>query len=373
MTANCQNPGRPVRYPWLDVLRGLAVIMVILYHNFSFLPGAQFGYLGVDIFFVLSGFLITDILCRAEGSAGMLKNFYARRILRIFPVYYATLLFIFFLYPGLTTPLYDRLYFLSHQWWFYGFMQNWLFIFQPLEKTGILNHLWSLAAEEQFYLVWPLLFPLFTRRLQLINLLILAVFLLPLIRTALYYHGYREPALFTFSRFDGIIAGCATALVRNYAPRLAKRAFRFSVLFLAGLHVAYLPIASNIPYFPCVGFTTMSVGTSWLVYAICNKQLKKTALTKIASYTGRLSYGLYVYHWIFFTLLLTPVRDGLIRAGLSTPFLTAFISSFLVTMLAYVFSILSFHYFEAFFTNLKKKFPLAEGIALNKYSLPLKS
>lgn len=364
MTAKFQNPVNLVRYPWLDLLRGLAVIMVICYHNFSFLPGAQFGYLGVDIFFVLSGFLITDILCRAEGSAGMLKNFYARRILRIFPVYYAALLFVFFIYPSFVTPVYDPLYFLRHQWWFYGFMQNWLFIFTPLEKTGILNHLWSLAAEEQFYLIWPLLFLLFTQRLKLIYLLTLVIFLLPLIRSSVYHHGYREPALFTFSRFDGIIAGCATALVKNYVPHFAKRALRFSILFLALVHVAYIPFASQIPYFPCVGFTTIAVCTSWLVYAVCNLPPKYTNWTKFISYTGRLSYGLYVYHWIFFTLLSAPVRSVLIRAGVAAASSAPVIGSFLVTVLAYVFSVLSFHYFESFFTDMKKKFPLGEDTEL---------
>ena len=74
-------------YPALDGLRGVAILLVVLYHNFGFIKQSYFGWLGVDLFFVLSGFLITDILLRTRSQPGFLKDFYMRRVLRIFPLY----------------------------------------------------------------------------------------------------------------------------------------------------------------------------------------------------------------------------------------------------------------------------------------------
>ncbi|MEI9808490.1 MAG: acyltransferase [Bacteroidota bacterium] len=82
-------------YPALDGLRGIAIILVLCCHNFNFLPHFELGWIGVDLFFVLSGFLITDILLRTKETKNFLQNFYIRRILRIFPLYYGALLLFF--------------------------------------------------------------------------------------------------------------------------------------------------------------------------------------------------------------------------------------------------------------------------------------
>ena len=97
------NPAQPNRqyYPALDGLRGLAILLVLVYHNFGFINYFFFGWLGVDLFFVLSGFLITDILLKTLGKPGYLKNFYGRRLLRIFPLYYLALVLFMFIIPGL--------------------------------------------------------------------------------------------------------------------------------------------------------------------------------------------------------------------------------------------------------------------------------
>ena len=87
MTATSNRP----YYPALDGLRGIAILLVVIYHNFGFISQSNFGWLGVDLFFVLSGFLITDILLRTIGKPGFLREFYMRRVLRIFPLYYLSL------------------------------------------------------------------------------------------------------------------------------------------------------------------------------------------------------------------------------------------------------------------------------------------
>src|SRR5215208_5513013 len=87
-------------YPALDGLRGVACLLVVIYHNFGFINRYFFfGWLGLDIFFVLSGFLITDILLNAAGSKNFLRNFYVRRMLRLFPLYYASLIIFLIILP----------------------------------------------------------------------------------------------------------------------------------------------------------------------------------------------------------------------------------------------------------------------------------
>src|SRR3954465_15445966 len=120
------TPAKRPHFPALDGLRGVACLLVVCYHNFPVLHGYLFfGWLAMDIFFVLSGFLITDILLNTFGEKNYLKNFYARRILRVFPLYYTSL--IFFL---LVLPLFRNLpvqidYFVHNQAWFWTFFQNW--------------------------------------------------------------------------------------------------------------------------------------------------------------------------------------------------------------------------------------------------------
>src|SRR5258706_13117265 len=102
-------------YPALDGLRGVAILLVIFHHNFRFMNYFFFGWLGVDLFFVLSGFLITDILLNTVGSPGFLKNFYLRRVFRIFPVYYVALLICLFILPSVKSWHIDASYYVHNQ------------------------------------------------------------------------------------------------------------------------------------------------------------------------------------------------------------------------------------------------------------------
>ncbi|MDJ0869885.1 MAG: acyltransferase [Myxococcota bacterium] len=163
------QPGSELRNPRLDGLRGIAIVLVMLYHLTLYgnartgwdqllvvIPSV--GWSGVDLFFVLSGFLITGILLRAKGGPHYFRSFYARRTLRIFPLYYAVLLFFFVLLPRITMisgdpwmPGADR-----EAWWYWAYLSN-----VKASLTGRFHHFflsltWSLAIEEHFYLIWPL-------------------------------------------------------------------------------------------------------------------------------------------------------------------------------------------------------------------------
>src|SRR5258706_11472560 len=172
-SSQCRNPLERPRLPGLDGLRGLAILMVMMVHFggttehgitgaalwFSRLTGA--GWCGVDLFFVLSGFLITGILYDAKGAPGGLRNFYARRVLRIFPLYYGTLVVLFVILPLLApgpNPGLEKV--AQQQGWLWLYLSNFaaVFIGDHTFAGGLVQagDFWALAIEEQFYLVWPL-------------------------------------------------------------------------------------------------------------------------------------------------------------------------------------------------------------------------
>src|SRR5687767_573593 len=159
-------------YTGLDGLRGLAILLILGYHNFSFVPVFKHAWLGVDLFFALSGFLITDILLKSRKSENYLRNFYARRVLRIFPLYYLSLFIFFALLPDSMLLPESSGYYDANKHWFWVYLQNWLFIFKTPDPTTFLNHYWSLAVEEQFYIIWPFLLLVVPDTKYLIRLLV---------------------------------------------------------------------------------------------------------------------------------------------------------------------------------------------------------
>jgi len=201
----------------LDAVRGLAVLLVLL-HNTDIYPSLHLhlisanGWIGVDLFFVLSGFLITGILLDTKQSAGYFTNFYARRCLRIWPLYYSLLLFMFVIVPILR-PSDGHAVFeaRSSPWWaFPVFLQNFL-IPIPTMATGALGVTWSLAVEEQFYLVWPVVVK-FCSQAQLRKIAIAVICISPALR---YYLALHQVNIYsnTFCRLDGLMAGALLALV----------------------------------------------------------------------------------------------------------------------------------------------------------------
>ncbi|WP_157807030.1 acyltransferase family protein [Algoriphagus formosus] len=156
--------------PHLDGLRALAFILVFLYHTESSI--FPFGWIGVDLFFVLSGFLITRILISSLDSNISLKKylkvFYTRRILRIFPLYYLTVIFFIIVFPFLSqffqtstnhNGLADDLI------WFIIYFQNFIIGFRgEYFNPGFLNHFWTLSIEEHFYLFWPFILYFFRKK-----------------------------------------------------------------------------------------------------------------------------------------------------------------------------------------------------------------
>jgi peptidoglycan/LPS O-acetylase OafA/YrhL len=299
------------RSPQLDAVRGLAILLVI-FHNtsgkYSSLHLQKLfanGWMGVDLFFVLSGFLITGILLDTKQSDGYLRNFYARRCLRIWPLYYSLIVFMFVVVPLLSASEARTIFETSSPWWaFPMFLQN--FLIRPVSTmaAGPLAVTWSLAIEEQFYLIWPWVVR-YCSRTQLFRVAIAVICLSPALRL---YLSLRDVNFYTnvFCRLDGLMAGALLALVvrsNSFLPSVfIKRAWHS---LLVSVPLAFLIEALHARW---IVHSLSAVASASLVYlALYSHQewLQAGLTNRFMVYTGKISYGLYLLHKIAFGLVET--------------------------------------------------------------------
>jgi peptidoglycan/LPS O-acetylase OafA/YrhL len=280
-----------LRYiPELDGLRAFAILGVLLVHsNFALHTPAlemyrSWGWIGVDLFFVISGYLITSILLASKEKPGYYVNFYARRGLRIWPLYYLLLFFVFVASPHLGDWANQRLDLHIYHWRYYVlYVQN---LVLPHLGSFALVITWSLCVEEQFYLVWPFLVRTFSRR-TLERLVVATLALEPLIRLELQRYNSPFFAYYTPARLDSIAAGALVAL----RPRWLKHAW-------IAAPFAYVLLWRHEYVW---SYSALALAFGWLVgYIVVNgsRILRWTPLCFI----GKISYGVYIYHTIFFVL-----------------------------------------------------------------------
>lgn len=309
--------------PALDGVRGLAILGVMLCH-FMLRPlwpderlwnVVHSGWLGVDLFFVLSGFLITGILIDARGKPHYWKNFYRRRLLRIFPLYYAVVI-ITWLVIIFIEKAPDRLQGYDSFLWFFAFAPNiaialkgeWLYHSHILN----LNHLWSLAVEEQFYLVWPLI----ARYLPLRYLLLLCALLLhfstPLrhhtdhlesLEKGIPYLTHSVPAyVLPWCRMDGLAAGAFLAVwlrlgLHQYVPYSRWIARILLVWMAVKLFDGMWNGATQYQ------FTVSALCFVALLYLALNPHpkalVRRVCENPVLRHFGKYSFGLYVFHHMF--------------------------------------------------------------------------
>ena len=323
-------PGASSRHvPALDGLRGVAILGVVLFHGSLMLRWHQpvnawlaawplIGWLGVDVFFVLSGFLITGILLDTRSGPRYFVNFYARRILRIMPVYYLLLAFVFVVLPRLVPFESEGLRIIqARQAWLWTHLTNLGFVYHrkvwALADWLDLTHLWSLAVEEQFYLVWPLVvYLLAPRRLRIVCLCCVVGSLA--LRVALWQMGQRPGAIYfpTPCRLDGLALGALVAIAvrEGGAARLAPVARRGGWLAL-GLLVGLAIWRGGLSFAdrPAVvfGVTAASILAACVVAQVADpasgSPWARILRHPFLRVMGKYSYGMYLFHNLLFVPL----------------------------------------------------------------------
>ena len=345
-------------YKSIDGLRFFSFFAVLLFHlNIN---GFQLGWAGVSVFFVISGFLITTILLKTKEREHYFKNFYIRRSLRIFPIYYALIIVFTILYL-----MRDKV-FPSDFMYFMTYTQNVLWVFTDYQSdlSPFLAHTWSLAIEEQFYLLWPFIIFSF-RNSNLIKVSLILILGAVLFRVVCSYLERSYYIVLLPYHMDLLIMGGVLALIKSgLTSRIASFFTKYAFLIgLIGCVVCigvlgyinndtlngyqYLdkshnyiknPITANIFFF--IGLVSIGL----INLCISQKNAINTFLSnKIFLHLGKISYGLYLYHWPIYLIF---------RKVIHSQFLLLIVC-FLVT---YIISFISYKLFETYFINLKDKY-----------------
>lgn len=315
------------------------------------------------MFFVLSGFLITRILIKTRESKHYFRNFYVRRFLRIFPLYYLFLALFFFVLPRIDAFIglfsVDR----AHFSWHLLFASNLLFSKLGFYPGHIVDVSWSLAIEEQFYLFWPFL--VWTLSLKQLRWTCLFFFLLSqaLIATQFVNHGtLNSTYFFTLTRWDGIILGSALAATRP-EPELWKQFIRFrNHILLMSLGLSLLAFSKGIhttsPLIQFIGFPSFAIFFSCLL----SKLLESGPLFDCFSLRplkvlGKYSYGLYLFNKptvIVLNKFLTPIFNSTFLQRV--PDVSMFLFQFLAISASLGVAIPLFYCYEKPFLKLKNRF-----------------
>jgi peptidoglycan/LPS O-acetylase OafA/YrhL len=345
------------RFGSLDGLRALSVAAVIWHHSGGGMvasPWAQHGHHGVTLFFAISGFLITTLLLRERDRHGAidLRAFYVRRALRIFPLYYAVLLIYVVLVFALERHSKVGQDFFSNLIYFATYTSNW---FVALDGRVIFYFSWSLAAEEQFYLVWPpLMKRLGTRARALVAVLTVVVVIAlldVLLPRWLPDSGAARAVLRVVHNIPlAIIVGVAAALVLHDPKGFAR-----CRPWLAGSRwhsLLWLGVAVVATLLPGAPWFTVHVALAMVVVACCMREdhaLAPLLHRPVLVYLGTISYGMYLLHMLCKNLVVKAFAFAGFEAGALTSFLATLLLSIVVAGLSY-------RYFESRFLRMKGRF-----------------
>lgn len=354
----------------LDGLRAVAVLMVMAFHFRLF----EFGWAGVQMFFVLSGFLITSILLKDKQKpfSQYLKVFYWRRSLRIFPLFYAYLIIIAIGYLLFKEP--ENFSFLSK--YLFTYTYNFSRLSSDWSHSPLFTHLWSLSVEEQFYLFWPFIIYFFSIK-QLKHIIIGILIIVPifrlvlgeylLIQTNFTTHDVGEIVYwFTVSHIDAFAIGAAIPLF-NLKDLIQKKRqlvwLSFGLVILAGV-INYIsqnnsnieisslgyPIGGMANYQSVWSYTVLNVFFTLLILnliSVENNKKRNVLNNKLLVSMGKVSYGMYLYHWALLAILE--------RTILYEVFNNRLLAFPIYALIVYLVSYISFQVFEKRFLALKDK------------------
>ena len=375
-------------YPALDGLRAVAVMLVFFQHYLAYRRATlNWGWTGVDVFFVLSGFLITGILYDTRETEHRVRNFYMRRTLRIFPLYYGVLLTAL-----ITTPIFhwfwNRIWLL---WFLYlGNYVRFLRVHSPLILTGALEHLhaqpitthsftlylghfWSLCVEEQFYLVWPMVVFAVRKRETLRTICLLSIPVVLAARIACVWlvpKAYLDLEMLyrlTPLRADALLIGGLAALclrgpeARRVLLWARPGALAMTVGFLiwewiyrtfSGTGSFYVALPNN-PVLTTVGYTLIDLFSAALILSILTIDNPVARLLNLGPLRrlGQISYGFYVFHDMFHDVYKRIVYR--FDPAATNPSIKIAVVAFAGTLLV---ATLSYRLFEMPFLKLKARF-----------------
>lgn len=312
----------------LDGMRGMAILLVLVHHiSYEFqcnhlvtrgLRKVAFGgWTGVDMFFVLSGFLITGILWDTRNAVHYFRNFYARRTLRIFPLYYFTLILMLCVVPALAplityVPMRFRevtqgqinlLVTAKFYWpWFFCYLVNALVAWQGFKI--FLLHFWSLSVEEHFYLLWPIL----VRRMKFHTLIFTSAILIGgalALRIAAVLLSTSPDAIYVFTpfRMDGLALGALLALVwrmpeqKSAVIYCARLVLPITGAILLGIFIYKGTDSQHGPFIQSIGYTaSILFYGSLLVMVLSTERLSTFFRHRFLRFFGKYSYAIYIFH-----------------------------------------------------------------------------
>jgi peptidoglycan/LPS O-acetylase OafA/YrhL len=375
MSRDAETAGTGRHIPALDGIRALAILLVIphnvdvmstSYPAFDFPAAALMhaGWIGVQLFFVLSGFLISGNLLDSRGTSHFFSAFFVRRALRILPLYFSVLVIALVLAPALLPVPQSLRDTLPHQVWLWTFLSNWT---EPY-GGGVygFSHFWSLAVEEQFYLLWPLVVFCCGPRTLLGVCLVLTVGAL-IARTVLLAAHFppEAPYMFTICRMDALALGAAAAcLVRIPAAlaRISKMTWMIAscaaLIFLITVFATRGLAAYNMRA-QSIGYTLLALtfALTILLTALPAKGIVATAMRILGSATlrpiGRYSYGMYVLHLPLHVFVGMPILHRLVAEVTPGAALTY---TALMTAATFVLGAVSYELLERRFLQMKRRF-----------------
>ena len=367
--------------PALDGVRGLAILAVLLFHfvapvnprgpvDAAITWFFSYGALGVDLFFFLSGFLITGILYDSRTEPSYFRNFYMRRVLRIFPLYYGVLVIVFLVIPAIPALQGSEIAGLkSHQAWAWLYGVN---IYLAIHNGWVLpyiEHFWSLAIEEQFYLVWPLVVWLLGGKPRIFLGFSLVVAIASFGgRVIASLHGASEIAttVLTPYELDTLAIGGFFAVYMRQPGGEAGARRMIVPLTLAGLALLVLQFGGR--HFLEYGNAAESLrrGAFHLLLAALLLQALCAPATSVWSRffrsspmitLGKYSYGLYVYHHFFSYYFSEHATELTLGSAIGSRTAALMLQSVAGMVASLVIAWLSYEYFEKFFLRLKRFWP----------------
>jgi len=374
------NPGGYVHIPALDGIRGLAIALVLLHHLLAandvvssriltlITQIRESAFIGVNLFFALSGFLITGILLDTVDIPHYFRTFYARRALRIFPLYYGTL----FVLLLLTHPMH-----LNWNGWEYFYLTYtsnlalWRHSFPSLEPFNV-RHYWSLQVEEQFYFIWPLIVLRVRRPETLVRICAIGALVVLAIRifiVSMYAHpAFQDPYLAyqpTFSCADNLLFGCGLCALlrsrwRTAATRLAPRVFAVTAVAIVTMFIAFHGIsfmAKDGFFSPTFGMTIVGLCCASVIAMTLESDSYATAFfsSRFLRFLGKYSYGIYIFHYSIGGILDTRLRR-FFNLEFHSKALSIGLTALIVFSLSILVALISYHLYEIQFLKLKRFF-----------------